>query len=329
MDLRQQAHVSAHQWNGTARVVRSGTIAALLTLFCAAAIAADPPILQVGSIQADDLVELSGIAVSRRVPGRWWGHNDSGNASELFAFDGSGRSLGRVAIDALNFDWEDIASYQRDGVGYLAIGDIGDNFSFRSQLAIQIVAEPGADLPKQLLKPVRTIEFRFEDGPRDCESLAADPARGRFLLLDKQRHPAGLYELAMDAPPGQIAVARRIADLPSLYPGAPPPVSPTGADRYRGTPTAADLSSDGRRLVVLTYTHLAVFERRGDEDWPQAFKARAPVLLRLPKMRIAEGLGLSADGKTALIGGERLHTPLLRWDGSGLPANSLTSARPE
>ena len=178
---------------------------------------------------------------------------------------------------------------------------------------------PGAELPSAPLRPLRTIDFRYEDGPRDCEALAADPARRRFLLLDKQRSPAGLYELAMDAPQGSVAVARRIADLPSLYREATPPASPTGAERYRGTPTAMDLSADGRRLAVLTYTHLAIFERRGDEDWPQAFKAREPVLIRLPRMRIAEGMGLSADGRSALIGGEKPHTPLLRWDGS-LPA---------
>lgn len=296
--------------------------------------AADPAIRPVGEIQSEALVELSGIAVSRRVPARWWGHNDSGNAAELFAFDGRGRSLGRVAIDAAELDWEDLASYRRDGVAYLAIADTGDNFSFRSQLAIQIIAEPGAELPAQPLKPVQTIAFRFEDGPRDCEALAADPAQRRFLLLDKQRHPAGLYELAMDPPAGAVATARRIADLPSLYPGPTPPAALTGAERYRGTPTAMDLSVDGRRLAVLTYTHLAIFERRGDETWPQAFKARDPALLRLPKMRIAEGMGLSADGKTALIGGERLHSPLLRWEGTpptdASPAAGTTNpVRPE
>ncbi|WP_299692289.1 hypothetical protein [Hydrocarboniphaga sp.] len=303
-----------HGWNALAPARRRCALAAVLMLVPALLAAADPSIRVVGAVQTDALVELSGIAVSRRVPGRWWGHNDSGNLAELFAFDGRGHSLGRVAIDAPELDWEDMASYERDGVAYLAVADTGDNFSFRSQLAIQIVAEPSAELPAQPLKPLRTIAFRFEDGPRDCESLAADPAKRRFLLIDKQRSPAGVYELPMDPPPGVVATARRIADLPPLYRDPLPPASPAGSERYRGTATAADLSAEGRRLAVLTYTHLALFERRGDEDWPQAFKARDPLLLRLPALRIAEGMGLSADGKTALIGGERLHSPLLRWD---------------
>ncbi|WP_428310893.1 hypothetical protein [Hydrocarboniphaga sp.] len=308
-------------------------LAALLLLAAPALGAADAAIRQVGAIEDATLVELSGLAVSRRVADRWWGHNDSGGAPELFAFDSRGRSLGKILLAVPAFDWEDIANYQQDGVAYLAVADTGDNFSFRAQLAIRIVAEPGAELPSAPLQPLRTIDFRFEDGPRDCEALAADPARRRFLLLDKQRKPAGLYEVPMDPPAGSVAVARRIADLPSLYRQPAPPASLTGADRNRGTPTAMDLSADGRRLAVLTYTHLAIFERRGDEDWPQAFKARDPVLMRLPRMRIAEGMGLAADGNSALIGGEKLHTPLLRWDGT-LPApapspNSPTSVPPE
>jgi hypothetical protein len=314
MHLREQVKVATQRWNRSRPGRRLRASAALLLLALPALAAADAAIRQVGTIADEALVELSGIAVSRRLPDRWWGHNDSGNPAELFAFDGRGRSLGKITLAAPAFDWEDMASYQRDGVAYLAVADTGDNFSFRAQLSIQIVAEPGAELPSAPLKPVRTIDFRFEDGPRDCESLAADPARRRFLLLDKQRKPAGLYELPMDSPAGSVAVARRIADLPSLYRDPPPPASLTGADRYRGTPTAMDLSADGRRLAVLTYTHLAIFERRGDEDWPQAFKARDPVLMHLPRMRIAEGMGLAEDGKSALIGGEKLHTPLLRWD---------------
>lgn len=319
MHLRRQLKVVTHRWNAWALVPCFGAFAALPMLAATALAAADPAIRPVGNIADETLIELSGLAVSRRVDDRWWGHNDSGNPAELFAFDGRGRSLGRIALDAPAFDWEDIASYRQGGVAYLAVADTGDNFSFRAQVSIQIVAEPGAALPSAPLKPVRTIDFRFEDGPRDCESLAADPARRRFLLLDKQRTPAGLYELAMDAPAGTLAVARRIADLPSLYRDPKPPASLTGADRYRGTPTAMDLSADGRRLAVLTYTHLAIFERRGDEDWPQAFKARDPLLMHLPRMRIAEAMGLSADGHAALIGGEKPHTPLLRWDGT-LPA---------
>ena len=45
-------------------------------------------------------------------------------------------------------------------------------------------------------RPAREIRFVWEDGPHDCESLAVDLPHRRFLMLDKSRHPVGLYELA-------------------------------------------------------------------------------------------------------------------------------------
>jgi hypothetical protein len=310
MHLRRQAHVARHGWNPAALWPGAALLLAAVT---APAVATDAPVRRAGAIEAPALIELSGIAVSRRLPGRWWGHNDSGNAAELFAFDGGGRALGSVAVAAPMFDWEDIASYRQDGLAYLAVADTGDNFSLREQLAIQVFAEPGEPLPAEL-RPLRTIAFRFEDGSRDCEGLAADPAHQRFLLVDKGRHPVGLYALPMAPLPG-LAIARRIADLPSLYPETPPLTSPLGAARYRGTPTALDLSADGLRLLVLTYTHLAEFRRRADQDWPEAIRQTPPRLLRLPKAKLLEAAGYDDAAPGALISGETANAPIWRWDG--------------
>jgi hypothetical protein len=115
------------------------------------------------------------------------------------------------------------------------------------------------------------------------------------------------------APGEGPVVARRIADLPFLWRGSLPPAEPVGA-RWRGAVTAMDLSADGRRLLLLTYTHLAEFERAADEDWPAAL-ARAPRLLRLPKVRLFEAAGFDPDGRAALLSAEAIGAPLLRWDG--------------
>jgi len=44
-----------------------------------------------------ELPEGSGVAASRRTPGRFWSHNDSGDPV-LFALDGDGRVIGRLRI---------------------------------------------------------------------------------------------------------------------------------------------------------------------------------------------------------------------------------------
>src|SRR5688500_11299083 len=48
-------------------------------------------------VQVSDLSEASGLAVSRRVPGRLWMHNDSGEPV-LFSVDARGSVTGRVRL---------------------------------------------------------------------------------------------------------------------------------------------------------------------------------------------------------------------------------------
>lgn len=293
---------------------RSGMAVALLATSASSLAAPPTPSLrEAGRVQVTDLIELSGLAPSQRVAGRWWGHNDSGGGAWLYAFDERGQEQGRVLATVGAFDWEDMASYRQQGLALLAVADTGDNFSARNRLSVQVFEEPPAELPAQLT-PVRTIEFRFEDGPRDCEGLAADPAQDRFLLVDKARHPVGLYALPMHPPPG-IAVARRIASLPSLYPGAGPPADALGASRYRGTPTALDLSPDGLRLLLLTYTHLLELRREPAQSWADAARAGTLGALKLPRTPLLEAAAYDADGRGALVSGERANAPIRRWNG--------------
>src|SRR5688500_2295945 len=52
------------------------------------------------------LPEASGVAISRRVPGRFWTHNDSGQPV-LFMLDARGHVIGRLQLSgAAVDDWE-------------------------------------------------------------------------------------------------------------------------------------------------------------------------------------------------------------------------------
>src|SRR5215212_9666582 len=70
----------------------------------------------VGTIDAPEITESSGILESRRYPGVFWTHNDSGNPAEIFAITGTGKLLMKFPIRATNVDWEDIAT---DDAGHL------------------------------------------------------------------------------------------------------------------------------------------------------------------------------------------------------------------
>lgn len=318
-DLRPIVRARWQRWNRRLPI--------LVLSLCGAgsgALAADPPgtaerardapaFHLFGPLSSLALPELSGLAASRTTDGRWWGLNDSGNPAELHAIGPGGRDDGRVAVAASNVDWEDLAGYELDGRAWLAIADTGDNFRLRDHATIWLLPEPA--LPAAGPAAATAIDFRWADGPRDCEAMAVDPAGRRILLADKGRRPAGLYELPLQpTAPGHYAVARRIADLPVLWPGPPPPVLSFGDQRNLGTPTAMDLSADGRRLLLLTYRHLVEFERRDGEDWSAAIARTSPRYWRIPEIPVAEAAAYTRQADAALIGGESPGGPLWRFE---------------
>lgn len=260
-----------------------------------------------GWVDDPRLGEISGLAASRRQAGVYWVHNDSLNPEFLFAINEAGEVLARVqVVGAPNLDWEDLASYSEGGEAYLALGDIGNNLGLDADMHIYLFREPA--LTDTQVRPVRDYRFRFSEGPRDAEGLAVDLAQRRFLIADKGRVPAGLYALPMD---GSTRVATRLADIPGVRLPRTPPAAPlmaAGADAF----TAMDLSADGRRLLLITYRHLLLFDRQPDEDWPAAL-ARAPLSVRLPPRRGYEAAGWSAAGDYALITHERVPAALERW----------------
>jgi hypothetical protein len=90
-----------------------------------------------------------------------------------------------------------------------------------------------------------TFHLRYPTGPADAEALLVDPITGDLLILTK-------------ALLGQAAVLR--APAASLVDGATVTMEEAGSVRIPLI-TAADVSADGRRLVVRTYAQVLDFER--------------------------------------------------------------------
>ena len=264
-----------------------------------------------GSVRDPALPELSGLAASVRQPGHYWAVNDSGNDAVLVALDADLRLTAAVPVaDAVNVDWEDLASFEHDGRAWLVIADTGDNFALRSEASLIVVPEPGPGEARVV--PARTIRFRYEDGARDCEAVAVDAVGRRVLLADKGQQPAGLFELTLDGPDDAVRVARRIASFPDLVPTAPPRVQTLGGAMGRGTPTAMDVSRDGRRLLVLTYLSATLFERAPDQGWAEAL-ARPRASQRVPREPMFEAMAFDLAGTSALLGSERVPARFYRW----------------
>lgn len=151
-------------------------------------------------VRIPELPEASGVAASRRSPGRLWAHNDSGKP-ELFALDSKGAVVGRVRVPTSKVeDWEAIAVGPCPSGSCIYLGDIGDNDAERREITIHRLPEP-ADASGSIAGG-EVFRARYPDGAHDAETLLVTPT-GDILIVTKGRTgPVGLYRVPADAKPG-------------------------------------------------------------------------------------------------------------------------------
>jgi len=241
--------------------------------------------------------ESSGLACSRIKKDLFWTHNDSGDLPRVYAFDREGKARGVFQIPNVKArDWEDMASFRTATGAYLVLADVGDNQGKRKSCTIYLAKEPALARPGRAvgkLDVVRTIRFKYADGPRNCEAVAVDPASRTIYLIGKTgRPPCGVYALPIAKKGGKaLAVARRIAALNV-------PVV-----------TAMDISPDGQRCIVLTYGPAVEYRRAPGETWQSAFK-RPGRTLGMPHRRQGESICYGPDGKGLYLTSEGAPAPL-------------------
>ena len=244
--------------------------------------------------------ESSGLACSRRYPGFFWTHNDSGADARIYLFDAKGNDFGSCRLEGVfAYDFEDMFSFQQGDKSYLVVGDVGNNGRAAPVLMLYVIEEPHFD-PKRGLEtgvvPVlETIYYSYEDDHRDCEAVALDPTNRTLVFVTKERaSECFVYTLRWPSrvPEGKALTARRIATLklPAV--------------------TAMDISPDGRRAVVLTYASAYEFARAEREDWSKAF-ARPPREIVVPERVQGESICYGLDGRTLYLTSERVPTPLI------------------
>jgi len=259
----------------------------------------EPP----ASIQSGAVAEASGLAVSSRDPDFMWIINDSGAQADLHLFGRDGVDHGQVRVDgAKNVDWEDLSSFELDGKSYLLIADTGDNASRRTDCVLYIVEEPalakaGAKLSGST-EVAWKIPLTFEDGPRDCESVAVDARMGKVILVSKRTKPPVVYELPLKPQGGGAVVARRLGET-SVAPPKGVPLLP-----YIAQPTGMDIARDGSLGAIVSYYGVFLYPRTGRESWGEAF-AKPPVILPPHGMAQAESVAFSKDGKSLTLVSER------------------------
>ena len=238
-------------------------------------------------VQLRDVPEASGLTVSRRVRGRLWTHNDSGQPV-LFALNESGEVTGRLRITGAAVDnWEAVASAQCGNEVCLYIADIGDNSAKRDHVTIYRVPEPAGT--EQSSAQAAEIRATYPDGAQDAETLLVT-SDGRLHIVTKGSTGAiALYRFPATLRPESVVQLERV--------GAP---NPAKTDRDSNITDGA-ISVDGQWAVLRSHDALLFF-RASDllaGHWQSTFR------VDITPLREPQGEGVALDGNnTVFLSGE-------------------------
>jgi hypothetical protein len=160
-------------------------------------------------VRIPELHEGSGLAASRRTPGRLWTHNDSGDPL-LVALDSQGAVAGQVRVSGARVeDWEAVAVGPCPAGSCIYIGDIGDNDATRRAVNIYRVPEPAA--ASGSVAVADQFRVSYPDGAHDAETLLVTP-KGEILIVTKgDTGPVGVYRVPANAKAGGTVTLEQIA----------------------------------------------------------------------------------------------------------------------
>lgn len=267
----------------------------------------DDAVETLGTVADEELVETSGIAVSRRDPEVLWVHNDSGHAPQVFALDRAGATLGTWTLDASSRDLEDIAAgYAEDGTPELWIGDVGDNREERESITVFRIDEPeipAGEAEDHAVTEYDAITLVWPEGPRNCETLMVDPVtRDLYLVTKDTDGDSGVYRKAAPHVDGETATLELVATL----------AFGEGALAGNRTTTGGDMSPDGAWIVVRTYDSTAFVWRRDRSSTVEAAFAEDPCPVSLPTEPQGEAICFDTEGDALLTVSERASQPIYR-----------------
>lgn len=268
------------------------------------------PVQELARIKDVAINEISGVASSYNNPETFWIHNDSGDIPRIFLVDKAGNTLTQGTIETASAnDWEDIASFELNGISYLIIADIGDNASSRSQYNLYIIEEPnynssGANPSSYAIK--RRINFTYDTGSQNCESLAVDVESGKIILVSKTSYGGSqkiryVHELPLSVSSGTVTlVAQKTQEFGTIAEAT----------------TGMDISNNGKYAIIHTVLDGNFeFTRNQNETWADAF-AKEPRRIGIPEDRGFEAICYGTNGIDLYLMKEGLNSPILFYQGT-------------
>jgi hypothetical protein len=238
------------------------------------------PLRLIGITAHQPISEMSGMVKSRRFPDVYWVHNDSGDTPRLFAINRSGEVIitnylkprfhGAITEEgkkpwpgipihlAVNEDWEDIAIDE----DRIYIADLGNNGNARRDLGVYILYEPNphAVYESRIINyiPVRyPLQEQYPALKWHYDSEGMFVVDGKMYFLTKHRQPNKPFEWA----PG-VTLFR----LDTFNTNEANILTEVDHHEQVSVVTGADVSPDGSKLAIVSYSALWIFEKPTNGD---------------------------------------------------------------
>ena len=249
-----------------------------------------------------EIDEASGLTASKKHPGRYYVHNDSGDSPRFFAIDEKGGDFGTYEVtNAEATDWEDMALGPCGNTTCLYLGDVGDNLQARSSYHLYRVVEPAALTAGEHEVTAEDLPFTYPDGSHNCETVMVHPKTGAiFVLTKKGSGPSGLYTFPAITPGSSVTLVK-LGEV----------TVPTGDNRF----TAGDIHPQASGVLLRSYTNLFYYPLDASLDPAKAMTAAlskpgcsVPASLETQ----GETVAWAIDGKGWLTVSEGDECPIIR-----------------
>lgn len=246
--------------------------------------------------------EASGLAESRRQPGTFYTHNDSGGEPAVFVLAGDGTVIATQPLSGVeNRDWEDIALGPGPRGGKIYIAETGDNLAQHESVFVYRIPEPDLKgvAPGATLAPVEpeVLELIYPEGARDTEALIVDPANGDIFLVTKREDRSRVYR----------------ARNPRFDAGKPVSLELIGELPFNEV-VAGDACPNGEVVLLKTYLEVRAFTARQGGVARALTGDSSPRLYRLdPRYPQDEALAASPDCSGYTVLPEGVIPPLVRY----------------
>ncbi len=292
-----------------------------IPLACAQPCAEWSEAVEVGELDASQIIEASGMTISKRFPERLYHLND-GADNRLFITDRGGKSLYTQPIGGIRlWDLESMSLGPCPDEGTcIFLADSGDNRRFRGGVRIFVIRE--VERWESPTVPIATLVVKYPDGIHDAEGLAVHPNGDLYMLTKEadygiyQALPARMYRLRYQA------WRSGSEDLVFSFMGEVdfPELASPESDFLGELVTGLDISPDGKRFLALTYQHAYEFDLdlSGIDALPDLAELRdAMTPIPLARQAQQEAIAYLPDGAAFLYSTERRNTaraPIMRVD---------------